>query len=142
MANDRPQDIGQEIVDLEKRYWQALKDNDVDTAVSLSDFPVLLTGHQGVGRIDKDAFTSMMKNAPYSMNDFKMGDDAQVRMLGDDIAIIAYTAHEELTVEGEPVTLDVSDSSTWVRRDGRWRCALHTEAIMGDRFGRDRRPRA
>jgi hypothetical protein len=30
------------------------------------------------------------------------------------------------------------DSSTWVRRNGCWLCALHTEAIAGDPFGRDR----
>jgi hypothetical protein len=34
--------------------------------------------------------------------------------------------------------LDAADSSTWVRRNGRWLCALHTEAILGDPFGRDR----
>jgi len=46
--------------------------------------------------------------------------------------------HEELTVEGKPVTLDAADASTWVRRDGRWVCALHTESLRGDPFGRDR----
>jgi hypothetical protein len=62
-----------------------------------------------------------------------------VRLLGDDVAIVAYQVHEELTVDGKPVTLDAADSSTWVRRDGRWLCALHTEAIAGDPFGRDRK---
>jgi hypothetical protein len=41
-------------------------------------------------------------------------------------------------VDGKAVTLDAADASTWVRRDGRWRCALHTESIQGDPFGRDR----
>ena len=36
------------------------------------------------------------------------------------------------------MALDAADSSTWVRRDGRWLCAMHTEAIAGDPFGRDR----
>jgi hypothetical protein len=53
-------------------------------------------------------------------------------------AAVAYQVHEELTVDGKPVTLDAADSSTWVRRDRRWLCALHTEAIAGDPFGRDR----
>ena len=52
---------------------------------------------------------------------------------------MAYQVHEELTVEGKPLTLDAADASTWVRRDGTWRCALHTESIAGDPFGRDRR---
>lgn len=51
----------------------------------------------------------------------------------------SYRVHEELTVDGKPVTLDAADASTWVRRNGRWVCALHTEAISGDPFGRDRR---
>jgi hypothetical protein len=67
-------------------------------------------------------------------------DDARVRLLGNDFAILAYNVHEELTVEGKPVTLDAADASTWVRRDGRWLCALHTESIVADPFGRDRRP--
>jgi hypothetical protein len=62
----------------------------------------------------------------------------EVRLLGGDVAVLAYTVHEELTVEGKRVTLDAADASTWVRRDGRWVCALHTESLRGDPFGRDR----
>jgi hypothetical protein len=61
-----------------------------------------------------------------------------VRLLGDDTAIVAYTVHEELTVDGKPVSIDAADTSTWVRRDGRWLCALHSESLAGDPFGRDR----
>jgi hypothetical protein len=54
------------------------------------------------------------------------------------VAVLAYNVHEELTVEGKPVTIDAADASTWVRRDGRWLCALHSESLKGDPFGRDR----
>jgi len=47
--------------------------------------------------------------------------------------------HEELTVDGKPVSIDAADTSTWVRRDGRWLCAAHIEALAGDPYGRDRR---
>ena len=59
-------------------------------------------------------------------------------MLRDDVAVVAYVVTEELTVENKPVTLKAADSSTWVRRDGRWVCAVHTESLSGDPFGRDR----
>ncbi len=39
----------------------------------------------------------------------------------------------------KPVELDAADASTWVRRSGKWLCALHTESIAGDSYGRDRR---
>ena len=127
-----------QLLDLERQYWQAMKDGDVDTAVRLTDDPCIVTGAQGVGLIDRAELKAMMKNAPYTLEDFAVKDDVQVRMLGDDVAIVAYNVHEELTVDGKPVTLDAADSSTWVRRNGRWVCALHTEAIAGDPFGRDR----
>ena len=65
--------------------------------------------------------------------------DVQVVPLGPDAAVLAYTVHERLAVDGKSVTIDAADASTWVRRGGRWRCALHTESIQGDPFGRDRR---
>ena len=61
-----------------------------------------------------------------------------VRMLTDDVAVIAYKVHEDLTADGEPVKLDAADTSIWVRRAGRWVCAVHTESIAGDPFGRER----
>jgi hypothetical protein len=36
------------------------------------------------------------------------------------------------------VTIDAADASTWIRRGGRWLCAMHSESIFGDPFGRDR----
>jgi len=131
-----------EILDLEKRYWQALKDQDADTAMRLTDEPCIVTGAQGVGAIDRKTLGTMVKSASYTLHRFELKPGAQVRLLGNDVAIVAYQVHEELTVDGKPVELDAADSSAWVRRDGRWLCAMHTEAISGDPFGRDRRAQA
>jgi hypothetical protein len=79
----------------------------------------------------------MMKEAKWQLLNFEIGKDFQVRQLNDDVAVLAYTVHEDLTVDGKPVTLDAAESSTWVRRDGHWACAMHTESITGDPFGRD-----
>ncbi len=129
-----------ELLTLERRFWQALKDKDVEAAIELTDDPCIITGAQGVGRVDRQTFTAMMRAATYTLDEFEVADDAEVRLLGEDVAIVAYNVHEELTVGGERIVFDAADTSTWVKRDGRWRCALHTEAITGDPFGRDRRP--
>jgi hypothetical protein len=133
------QTVEAELLDLEKRFWQALKDRDVDAATRLTDYPCIVTGAQGVGSIDQKTFTAMLKAAPYTLNRFQIKGGAVVRLVRDDVAIVAYQVHEELTVDGKPVTLDAADSSTWVRRDGRWLCVSHTESIAGDPYGRDRR---
>jgi hypothetical protein len=128
-----------ELLDLERQYWQALKDNDMETCLQLTDDPCIVAGPQGVSSVNRAKFEEMMQRADYTLDDFQIGKDAHVRMLDPDVAVIAYQVHEELTVEGKPVSLDAFESSTWVRRDGRWRCALHTEALSGDPFGRDRK---
>src|SRR5882672_12955456 len=129
--------IEKELLALEKQYWQAIKDKDVDVAMSLTDDPCIVSGAQGVGSIPRGAFEKMMKNATYNLEEFKLDEDVKVRLLSDDVAIVAYKVHEKLTVDGKPVTLDAADASTWIRRDGQWLCALHTESIAGDPYGRD-----
>jgi hypothetical protein len=125
-----------ELLDLEKQYWQAIKNKDADPAMRLTDDPCIVVGAQGIMRIDKQTLGQMMEKAPYTLNDFTISDEVEVRELGNDVAILAYKVHEELTVEAKPVTVDAADASTWVRRNGRWLCALHTESLAGDPFGR------
>ena len=130
--------LRKELLDLENQYWRAIQERDVDTAMRLTDEECIVTGPQGVGRVDRKGLGEMMRNASYTLHDYELK-DPEVRQLRDDVAVLAYTVHEDLTVDGKPVKLDAADASTWIRRDGRWVCALHTEAITGDPFGRDRR---
>ena len=136
MSKEKVED---QLVDLERQYWNALKDGDAETAMRLSDDPCIVTGAQGVARIDARTMAGMMNAAAYTLDNFTISDDVHVRQLADDVVVLAYNVHEELTVEGKRVTLDAADASTWVRRDRRWVCALHTESLKGDPFGRDRR---
>ena len=134
MAN-RP--ISEELLALEKQYWNALKKKDVNAALRLTADPCILTGPQGVSQIGHQALAQMMEAASWNLDHFELT-NPQVKLLSDDVAIIAYTVKEKLTVDGEPVELEAADASTWVWSNDRWLCALHTEAISGDPFGRDR----
>jgi uncharacterized protein (TIGR02246 family) len=138
MAKSVTPAIKDELLDLEKQYWQALKDNNVEAALELTDEPCIVTGAQGVASLDGEHLKEMMRTANYTLEDFYISPDVQVRQLSDDTAVLAYTVRERLTVDGKSLTMDAADASTWVRRDGRWRCALHTESLKGDPFGRDR----
>jgi hypothetical protein len=64
--------------------------------------------------------------------------NAQVRMLSDDVAIVAYKVNERVTVDGKKLPVEAHDASVWVKRDGKWLCALHTESLSGDPYGRDK----
>ena len=127
-----------ELLGLEKRYWQALQDNDVEAALDLTDEPCIVTGAQGVVSMDRGRFRDLMQSANFKVDDVYISPDVQVLRLGQDTAVLAYNVHERVTVDGKSLTMDAADASTWVRRNGQWKCALHTESIKGDPFGRDR----
>lgn len=133
------QTVETEILQLEHRFWQAIQDKDVDAAMNLTEFPCIIAGARGIGSVDREAFKGMMAGATYTLHRFDIEKSAKVRLATDDVALVAYKVREQLTVDGKPVTLDAADASVWVRRDGRWRCALHTESVAGDAYGRDRK---
>jgi ketosteroid isomerase-like protein len=130
--------VEREVVEAEKQFWQSMVDKDADTAMRLTDDVCLLTGAQGASSFPKQAFEKMMDREGYTLHRFELK-EPKVLLLRDDVAVVAYQVHEELTVDGKPVTVDAADASTWVRKGGRWVCALHTESILGDPYGRDRR---
>jgi len=130
--------IEAEILDLERRYWQAMRERDLKTAVSLTEFPCLIAGASGVRSVDQASYEKMMTRASWRIQDVEIEDGAEVRQLTEDVAVIVYGVREEMTVDGRPLTLHASDSSVWVRRGDRWKCAMHTESIAGDGLGRDR----
>jgi hypothetical protein len=85
--------VEQELVELEKRYWQAIRDNDAGAAMRLTDDQCILIGAQGVTCIERQAFAGLMKAAPYTLHEFQLN-DVQVRPLRDDVAVVAYKVHE------------------------------------------------
>jgi len=130
--------VEKEIVELENQFWRAIQNKDVAAAKRLTDFPCLVAGASGPARVDEAAFVKMMQGARYTLHGFEI-QDAQVRMLGDDVALVAYKVREDLTVDGKTVRLDAADTSVWIDRGGQWRCALHSESLAGDPYGRDRK---
>jgi len=131
-----PVNIEKEILDLEHKYWKSLKDNDMATADKLTADPCILTGPQGASRIDKATFRKMMVNPTWVLLDYEI-ENPEVQQLSGDVAIIGYKVHTVSRYKGEEVTLDAADASTWVKKNGSWVCALHTESPLGDPFGRD-----
>jgi uncharacterized protein (TIGR02246 family) len=132
--------IDQELRAIERRYWDAIQRKDADEAIGLSDESCIVVGAQGVGTLDRKQLGKMLQQASYQLKHYAFDDKQfQVRQIADDVVVVAYPVHEELVVDGKPVTLDAFDATVWVRRaDDTWRCALHTESIKGDPFGRDR----
>lgn len=120
-----------ELVDLEKRFWQALVDEDADTAVSLLTEPALMVSDHGVMKFDHDTYRQMAEKGPMVLKDFSLS-DMQVEFPTEDVAVLTYKVDQTIATRGKPgqTTQKMADSSTWVRQDGSWRCVMHTETPL------------
>ena len=129
----------QELLALERSYWDALKDRDIRTVCRLTAEDSTVAGASGVGSVDPRSIGKLIESAPYRINDYRIDPQTvRVNRLCDDAVAIAYAVHEDLEVDGKPVKLDAHDTSVWKKTDNGWTCVLHTESIKGDSYGRDR----
>ncbi|HVY19137.1 MAG TPA: nuclear transport factor 2 family protein [Bauldia sp.] len=129
--------IEQDILAREKEFWQSMIDRDAKAGAAMMADTSLVTGAQGVGKIDRKTFAKMMEQGAWKLHKFDFS-DVQVTQVTPDVAVIAYKVREEITVDGQRLTMQAADASTWVKQDGKWVCALHTESVLGDPYGRDR----
>ena len=136
MANDGRE---REVLDLEKRFWDTMKTKDGRTAGQMTDDGCIIVGAQGVSAIDGASMEKMMADGEWELKQYTFDEkNAQVKFIGDDVAIVAYKVNERIVVDGSTLPIDANDSSVWVRRNGEWLCALHTESLAGDPYGRDK----
>ena len=132
----------QELVDVERRFWNAMKEKDAATAGELTDERCVVVGAQGVSAIDAKTMEKLTTEGQWKLEQYSFDEQARrILFLTPDIAIVAYPVHERVIVEGQSLSITANDSSVWIRRDGQWRCALHTESLAGDPFGRDKTTR-
>ena len=127
------------IIDLEQKFWRAMVDKDIEGSVVMLTEKSILTGAQGAALLTHDDYRGMARQGDslWQLKSFQL-DDVKVMFPSKDVAVIAYTVTEEMEVEGKPLTLKAADATTWLRLDGEWLAALHTESVLGDPFGRDR----
>jgi ketosteroid isomerase-like protein len=129
----------QELLALERSYWDALKDRDARTVGRLTAEQCTVAGASGASVVDPRSIVKQVEAATYRINGYQIDPKAvHINRFSDDLVAIAYGVHEDLEVDGKPVKLDAFDSSVWKKTENGWVCVLHTESLEGDPFGRDR----
>ena len=132
-------DQKQQIIDLETRFWQSMKDKDVKTAQSLIAREGLVTGPMGTMTINPEKYAQMTRDGQWTLEEFQLNNVEAVQPT-EDSAIIAYEVHQTGDMKGQPMDLRCADSSVWVKEGGSWKCALHTETILQDANARESEP--
>jgi ketosteroid isomerase-like protein len=127
------------VLEHERRFWNAMRAKDGEAATQMTHENCIIVGAQGVSAITPDTMGRLTREGDWELERFTFDEStAQVQFLNEDVALVAYQVREKLTVDGKPVNLEANDSSVWVRKGGEWLCAMHTESLAGDPFGRDK----
>lgn len=118
-----------QIISLEKAYWHAMEGRDYEKVRSLTHFPCIIAGENGVRSVDETSFKKM----------FDQGESKQLKVLNigqveeevmGDHANIAYIIELEYDTDGEKTSNKCACASTWMKEDGKWVCCLHTESPL------------
>ena len=134
-----PVEKERELLAVEKRFWDAMKAKDGQSAARMTDDRCIVVGAQGVSAIDSSTMEKLTVEGKWELKQYAFDEkNAQVKFLSDDVAIVAYKVNEQVVVDGKALPINANDSSVWVRRNGEWLCTLHTESLAGDPYGRDR----
>ena len=123
-----------QIVSLEKAYWDAMKRKDGRRAAELSGADSLVTGAQGIMTISKDRMEKMTRDGDWTLDSYEF-EKVEVTTPAPDVAIIAYVVHQTVTMKGKPLDMRAADSSTWIRGPNGWECHAHSETVLQDKAG-------
>jgi len=118
-----------EIIALEKDYWDAMKRKDGKRTSQLSGRLALTTGARGVTSIPKDKMGEMTEAGDWTLESYEFS-GVEVITPAPDVAIIAYRVKQSVTMGGKKQDLNAADSSTWIRGPGGWECHAHSETIL------------
>ena len=121
-----------QVVALEKSYWDAMKQKDGRRTAQLTSKTSLVTGANGVMAIAKEKMGKMTEDGDWTLESYAF-EDVQVVAPTPDVAIIAYTVRQRVTMGGKSQDLRAADSSTWIRGENGWECHAHAEALLDDK---------
>ena len=122
------QTAGNDLIALEKKFWQSMVDEDTDTALSMLDEPALMVSSHGAMQFDHAAYRRMAEQGAMVIKSFELS-DMNVLFPSADMAVLTYRVKQAMAQRGksDEMKQEMADSSVWARKDGRWCCVMHTE---------------
>jgi hypothetical protein len=119
-----------EILELEKKYWQAMEDHDYNTVKKLTQFPCIIAGKTGVESVDEATFKKMFDSVDGDKIKVLNISDVETQPVGENSAVIAYLIELAVQEEGQKSPMKCACTSTWVKEKDNWMCVLHTETEL------------
>jgi ketosteroid isomerase-like protein len=116
------------LIDLEKRFWQSMVDQDADTAIAMLSEPALMVSPQGAFKFDHDTYRKMADEGPTVLTSYELS-DVDVVFPNESTAVITYRVKQGTSTRGNGKSKveEMNDTSTWIKVGDRWQCVMHTE---------------
>ena len=128
------------LINLEKKFWQSMVDEDTDTALEMLNEPALMVTSQGALQFNHREYREMAEKGQMVIKSFELS-DVNVMFPNEDTAVLTYKVRQSMGERGEDESEAVeqlmADSSVWMRKDGEWRCFMHTETEIEDEDDED-----
>ena len=118
-----------ELIALEKSYWDAIKAKDGKATAALSGETSLVTGARGVSSIPQSKMAAMTEAESWELESYAF-EDVEVSTPTPDVAIVAYTVRQKVKMDGKRQEMRAADSSTWIRGADGWQCHAHSETFL------------
>lgn len=118
-----------EILALETAYWDALRRKDGAAASRLSAESTIVSGKQGIMTITRQKMKALTEESKWVLNSYEFG-EVSFLSPAPDVAILAYTVTQTVTMDGQARMLRAADTSTWIRGHDGWTCCAHSEAFL------------
>lgn len=116
-----------EIMRLERKFWQSMVDMDVDTAISLLDDCSTSVCSGGIRHFNPCKYKSMALSGEARITSFEFFDERVIFPIPD-VAIASYKAKQTFAMNGRSHDMVVYDTTTWVKKSGKWVASAHTES--------------
>jgi len=120
------------IVDLERKFWQSMVEQDADAALDMLCEPALMVSPRGAMKFDHDEYRKMAEQGAMVLTAFELS-NMQIVFPNENTAVLTYHAKQKLAPRGagNAVTQEMNDTSTWIWTPEGWKCVIHTETPAG-----------
>jgi hypothetical protein len=119
----------QTLINLEKKFWQSMVDQEPDVATKMLTEPALMVSAHGSMKFDRAGYRKMAEQGQMVLTSFELS-DVDVVFPNDTTAIVTYHVKQGVAKRGEghkSTIQEMNDSSTWIRHGDDWQCVMHTE---------------
>ncbi|MEN2416249.1 DUF4440 domain-containing protein [Flavobacterium mesophilum] len=116
-----------QIIELEKKYWHGVENNDYETVKNLTLFPCIVAGKSGVQSVSEADFKKMFDSG--QVNEVKVLRiyDVEERLINENTAVIGYLIDFAVLDNSQKGHIKCACTSTWIKENNKWTCVMHTE---------------